>query len=74
MASLSTVYLISVILTSLAGFGSTYMGNKFQGGAVTVPQESEVSLPEEPIVPAVQEIPPVSSTEQTEPPVSSELS
>lgn len=40
MASLTTVYVISIILTSLAGIGSAFVGNKIyplKGGAVELP-------------------------------------
>lgn len=70
MASLSTVYLISVILTSLAGFGSTYMGNKFKGGAEPVPLPVPESVP---LQTPPEELPPP-SIEQTEPQASSESS
>jgi len=33
MVSLTTVYILSVILTSIAGMGSAFAGNKFVGGA-----------------------------------------
>lgn len=52
MVSLTTVYIVSVILTSIAGMGSAFAGNKFIGGAQPTPVE-EPSLPP--------------STEQTQP-------
>lgn len=44
MVSLSTVYVISIVLTSLAGMGSAFVGNKvypIQGGAVIPPPTPE---------------------------------
>lgn len=41
MVSLTTVYLVSIVLTSIAGFGSVFASKKFVGGAVV-----ETSLPE----------------------------
>jgi len=40
MASLTTVYMISMILTSIAGFGSAFLGNRIfplKGGAEPPP-------------------------------------
>ena len=47
MVSLSTVYLISILLTSAAGFGSAFAAKKVTGGAVTTLPPSE-TLPEAP--------------------------
>lgn len=50
MASLTTVYVISIILTSLAGIGSAFVGNKIyplKGGSVV-----EVETPKEVTPPA----------------------
>lgn len=44
MVSLSTVYVISIVLTSLAGMGSAFVGNKvypIQGGAILPPLTPE---------------------------------
>ena len=45
MVSLTTVYLLSIVLTSIAGFGSAFAGNKMIGGAVTVPSQEEFPAP-----------------------------
>jgi hypothetical protein len=48
MASLTTVYMISMILTSIAGFSSAFVGNRIfplTGGAI--PTEP-IALPETP--------------------------
>lgn len=55
MVSLSTVYLISILLTSAAGFGSAYVAKKFVGGAVTTLPPSE-SIPEPPSEPKDQSV------------------
>jgi hypothetical protein len=56
MASLTTVYVISLILASMSAMGSTFLGSKF-----TAPKTVEsVEIPQ--------------STEQTEPPISEEVS
>lgn len=57
MASLTTVYVISIILTSLAGIGSAFVGNTIyplKGGAVELPPTpaEEAPVPEETSVPA----------------------
>ena len=55
MASLTTVYIISVIVASIAGMGSAFLGNKIyplKGGE----QSPTVEEPEE--VPAVEEAEP----------------
>ena len=57
MVSLTTVYIISVLLTSIAGIGSAFAGNKMIGGAPqeTIPQEEfpppsiEQTLPQAPL-------------------------
>jgi len=62
MVSLTTVYILSVILTSIAGIGSAFAGNKMIGGATSIDL-----MPEEPpqfTAPPSEEYPP-SSTEQT---------
>lgn len=59
MVSLTTVYIVSVILTSIAGMGSVFAGQKITGGAVSTP------------VPAPTPVP-VASTVQTTPAVPSE--
>lgn len=58
MASLTTVYVISIILTSLAGIGSAFVGNTIyplKGGAVELPPTPS----EETSVPAVEAPAPV---------------
>lgn len=45
MVSLTTVYILSIVLTSIAGFGSAFAGNKMIGGAV--PQEVTSLPPQE---------------------------
>ena len=37
MVSLTTVYIMSVILASIAGMGSAFAGKKIVGGATEVP-------------------------------------
>ena len=66
MASLTTVYMISMILTSIAGFSSALVGNRIfplTGGAI----------PTEP-VPKEEPVPTVLPETPTEPPVVSENS
>lgn len=63
MVSLTTVYILSVILTSIAGVGSAFAGNKMIGGSVPVyvpPPIDESQF----TAPPSEEFPP-SSTEQT---------
>ena len=51
MASLTTVYLISIILSSIAGIGSAFVGNKIYpltGGVIAVEEKPE-EKPEEPL-------------------------
>ena len=52
MASLTTVYMISMILTSIAGIGSAFLGNKIYpltGGAEPIPVELQPpTLPQTP--------------------------
>lgn len=88
MVSLSTVYLVSVVLTSIAGMGSAYLGNRvYKGGAQPVPVVAESPsvpqpVPEQPIEqpsqepvqePGFEQLP-EPSTEQTSPEVPSESS
>lgn len=54
MVSLTTVYAISIMLTSLAGIGSAFMGNKFTGGALMKPPTEKEEPPVAP-VPSVEE-------------------
>ena len=61
MVSLTTVYVISVILTSIAGIGSSFASDKLVGGS----QPNAQTVSEQP--PPVQEEPPVSNIEQTSP-------
>ncbi len=65
MVSLTTVYLLSVILTSIAGIGSAFAGNKVSGGSnpqpTFEPPELELEAPD-------------TSIEQTEPEVPLESS
>lgn len=62
MASLTTVYLISLVLSSLSAVGSTIMGNRFF-------PLTQTPIPE---TPSPAESP--QNIEQTEPPVSEEVS
>lgn len=59
MVSLTTVYIVSVLLTSVAGIGSAFLGKRFVGGSVSITEvpEPEILLP---------------NTEQTESPTSLE--
>ena len=73
MVSLTTVYIVSVILTSLAGMGSAFAGNKMIGGALEPTEEivqptEEIQQPTEEIVPQES---PQPSTEQIQPEESS---
>ena len=81
MASLTTVYVLSLILASMAGMGSGWYGNSLNekpGVSEPVVEEPPVEVPvEAPVEPpptdqetATQE----SNTEQTESPTSSEAS
>lgn len=45
MVSLTTVYLVSIVLTSIAGFGSVFASKKIVGGAIVMPV-IETPLPE----------------------------
>ena len=57
MVSLTTVYIVSVILTSIAGMGSAFAGNRMMGGALEpVPEPTPTPVP-------------VANTEQTPPAV-----
>lgn len=66
MASLTTVYFLSLILASFAGMGSGWYGSTFNNAVEEPPVEEPPTGPEI--------APPESSTEQTEPPVSEEVS
>lgn len=65
MASLTTVYFLSLILASFAGMGSGWYGSSMNGGSSAPIQESN-----ETTVPEIE--PPPNNTEQTEPPTSEE--
>ena len=66
MASLTTVYMISIILTSIAGIGSAFIGNKIyplSGGTVMTEEKPEEKSeekseekPEEPLEPLEETI------------------
>jgi hypothetical protein len=56
MVSLTTVYIMSVVLASIAGMGSAFAGKKIIGGAAEVP------LPPQPVVP----LPSIDETELLE--------
>jgi hypothetical protein len=56
MVSLTTVYIVSIVLTSIAGFGSAFAGNKMIGGGVTVPPPQE-EFPAPSIEQTSQEVP-----------------
>lgn len=60
MVSLTTVYIVSVILTSIASIGSSFAANKMVGGAVTLPPEP------------VEEQPPEETETQEQPPEESD--
>lgn len=82
MVSLTTVYLVSVILTSIAGIGSAFAGDKMSGGSSQIPTEVPPVSVQTPIEEAqsissetpLEELPPVSSIEQNQPEVPSESS
>jgi hypothetical protein len=76
MVSLSTVYLVSVVLTSIAGMGSAYLGNRvYKGGAQPVSVVAESPPISEPVPEQLIEQPSQeSSIEQTSPEVPSESS
>ncbi len=69
MVSLTTVYIVSVILTSIAGMGSAFAAKRFTGGEIPEP----VPQPEEPVTEPVpqtfQQESPQPSIEQTQPEV-----
>ena len=65
MVSLSTVYIISVVLTSIAGMGSAFLGNKVTGGALQTPIVEDLPLePELPPQPSIEQIEPVAPLEE----------
>lgn len=67
MVSLTTVYIVSVLLTSIAGIGSSFAANKIIGGS-QLPVSVEKPEPEpEPEDYVREEFPPQPNTEQTEP-------
>lgn len=74
MVSLTTVYLVSVILTSIAGFGSVFASKKFVGGSEIIEEVANEPEPvdEQLISPPQVEEPLQPSTEQTVPEVPSE--
>lgn len=45
MVSLTTVYVVSVLLTSIAGIGSSFAANKFVGGAKPAQETPPASVP-----------------------------
>ena len=56
MASLTTVYMISMILTSIAGFSSALVGNRIfplTGGAIPTQEPAPTVLPQTPTEPPV---------------------
>lgn len=64
MVSLTTVYVVSIVLTSIASFGSVFASKKFVGGSLSVPTQQPISeLLEEvpykptPSVPMEEEVP-----------------
>lgn len=63
MASLTTVYFLSLILASFAGMGSGWYGSTMNGGSIAPTKETTVQETE----------PPPNNIEQTEPPTSEEL-
>jgi hypothetical protein len=67
MVSLTTVYILSVLIVSMAGMGSAFAGNKMAGGGIISPPVSE-PVPE----PVQEEAVLQPSTEQTVPVVASE--
>lgn len=56
MVSLTTVYIVSVLLSSIAGIGSAFAGNRMVGGSIATPEPAPSPTPV-----------PVSSTAQTTP-------
>lgn len=60
MVSLTTIYLVSVILTSIAGIGSAFAGNKVSGGGTSQPTfeapDLELEVPESNIEQTEQEV------------------
>ena len=57
MVSLTTVYLVSIILTSVASFGSAFAGKKFFGGAVPVEEPQQQVPRPTPSAPMEEEVP-----------------
>jgi hypothetical protein len=70
MVSLTTVYIVSVILTSIASIGSSFAANKMVGGAVTLPPEPVEEQP--PQETETQEQPPEETETQEQPPEESD--
>ena len=66
MVSLTTVYIVSVILASVAGIGSAFAGNKMIGGYIPEPPLISQQAPSE------EEQSPLPNIGQTEPEVPSE--
>ena len=65
MVSLTTVYIVSVLLTSIAGIGSSFAANKIIGGGAPVSAQEPEPVPEQEDY-VREEFPPQSNTEQTE--------
>lgn len=55
MVSLTTVYILSIILTSLAGFGSAFAANKMTGGGTT---SEDQTMPTESPPPSIEQTEP----------------
>ena len=56
MASLTTVYMISMVLTSIAGVSSAFLGNRIfplTGGAIPTEEPVPTVLPQTPTEPPV---------------------
>ena len=66
MVSLTTVYVLSIILTSIAGIGSAFASEKVGGGVQTI------SPPEE--LPQIEQEYPLPNIEQIEPEAPLEVS
>ena len=67
MVSLTTVYIVSVLLTGIAGIGSSFAANKMIGGGSPVSVEPVPEPEPEPDDYVREEFPPPSNIEQTEP-------
>lgn len=67
MVSLTTVYIVSVILTSIAGMGSAFAAKRFVGGEIPEPISQTEELVPQPEEPVTEPIPQTFQQESLEP-------